>query len=428
MEIGQKELEKLKKAGIGKSTDHVFVYRFPDSLDMPEMDVGGFLKEMDGEKGRERELALYLHIPFCTRICGYCHYYKEAFGQGKGIEGFLGAVEKEIGSYRSLLGENVRVCSVLFGGGTPTCLEAEQVNGLAGLLRNMFSVGKGVEATIESSPETLNLEKLSRLRQNFNRLSIGVQDFDDKVLRECNRNHSREQALKAVKEAREAGFENVNIDLIYGLPKQGIEGWKRTLDEIEGILPESVTASDLRVQKGSEFFSGNRKEFASEQELVKMHSMFVEKMLSLGFEQLFPYQFVKKGKSMKFLENQWKNSEFLGFGPSSCSYISGWDYNNLFPLDRYEKAVKEQGFAFAVGKKLGTDERIKRKVALGLKLCKEGIDKAGFEAEFEVSLGEVFGKIVEELEGLGLVENSVKRLRLSPKGILFYDSVSRKFF
>lgn len=425
--IGKAHLEELHKAGISKTVGHEFVYRYPDSDDMPAMESGELAADLGKSAGTARRLAFYLHVPFCTSICGYCHYFKQPLGSKGQVQAYLDAVEKEISAYRRLIGEKVDVDSILFGGGTPTALEAEQLNRLVLFLKACFPMPK-TEATIESSPETLGLEKLAMLRQNFNRLSIGVQDFNDSVLKACNRNHGKKQALLAIEDARNAGFDNVNIDLIYGLPGQGIRGWEKTLDEIEKVLPESVTASDLRVRKGTAFFAGKRQAFATEQELLEMHLMFADRMAGLGYRQVFPYQFARQGREIRFLQNQWQNREFLGFGPSSCSYIEKWDFNNVFPTASYVEAVGKNGLACAVGKKLGLEEQMVRTVALGLKDSLEGVGKKRFRGEFGMSLEERFGGTIAELEKLGLVEDNENSLKLSSLGTLFYDSVSRKFF
>ncbi len=421
-------LDRLKKEGIGKSTSHLFVYRYPDSDQMSPFDREEFAKDLEKSGKKVGELAFYLHIPFCSSICSYCHYFKQGIGKKGEIEAFLKGIQREISTYSQLIGKELEASSVLFGGGTPTSLEANSLNELMLFLRGSFRIPKKVEASIESSPETISFEKLVLLRQNFNRMSIGIQDFNDRVLKECNRNHDKEKALHSIKEARRAGFESINIDLIYGLPKQGIEGWKNSLNEVEAIQPESVTASDLRVREGTAFFARNKEEFASDKELIEMHSMFLNKMEGLGYKQLFPYQFVKKGQRMLFLENQWASGEYLGFGPSSCSFFNKWDYNNVFPTDKYLKDVEESGLACAVGKKLSMEDQMIRFVALGLKDCKKGVDKNIFKKKFALSLEEKFGKTIALLESLSLVKQSEKSLKLSRKGILFYDSVSRKFF
>ncbi len=423
--VKKADLKRLHRAGISKSVDHVFVYRFPESDDMPLFDAEELAQDLLQNK-RARELALYLHIPYCTRICYYCHYFKQMPGTEKQVAEFVQAVQMEASAYRNIL-DKVLVNSLLFGGGTPTSLEAMQVNELALFIKKAFRVKRGTEATVESSPETLSLEKLSALRQNFNRLSIGVQDFNDSVLKACNRNHGMAQAFKAIKDAGDAGFEAINIDLIYGLPGQGIKGWLKTLNEVDAIQPESVTASDLRVHRGTAFFARPREQFASEAELIEMHSAFIEKMLSLGYGQLFPYQFVKRGQEMRFLQNQWQSGEFLGLGPSSCSFLNEWDYNNVFPTAEYVKQVEEAGIGCAVGKKLSKEESMKRFAALGLKDSRKGIDKREFRKRFSLAFDERFGPVARMLEDLELVESSETCLKLSQKGTLFYDSVSRKF-
>ncbi len=426
MGLDEKGMKRLHKAGIEKSVDHRFVYRFPESDSMPSLDFDSFLADLKKDSRKEAKTAFYLHLPYCTSICSYCHYFKQLPASEKETEAYLRALQKEMVSYSQVLKPKLAAGSVLFGGGTPTFLEAGQLNGLMGFLKQVFSLGK-CEATIESSPETLNVKKMSMLRQEFNRLSIGIQDFNDIVLKACNRNHSRKQAFQAVEDAGNAGFDNVNIDLIYGLPKQGLGGWNKTLDAVEELQPESVTASDLRVQKGTGFFSMPRESFASESELVEMHSMFVEKMLSLGYEMSFPYQFVKPGFRMAFLENQWHNGEILGFGASSCSYFLEWDYNNDFPTSDYFRQLEEKGFAVVNGKKLSLRERMKRAMALGLKNA-SGVEKAWFRKEFGLGLEEAFGEKMALLERLGLIEVNSRQVKLGSKGILFYDAVARKFF
>jgi len=311
----KKELELLHNAGVGKGLDHQFVYRYPDSKDMPVVQADEFQEDLSGGKRKAVELAFYVHIPFCTSICGYCHYFKQLVPGKANVERYGAALRKEAASYKKLVGGEVEANSLLFGGGTPTALEAESLNELAGFLREFFGIGKGIEASLESSPETLSLEKLSLDCRN----GIDKGKFKrifGKCFGEC-----------------------------FGKAVQELDG----LGLVEELDLESVTASDLRVQKGTAFFEMDRAEFSSEEELIEMHSTFVEKMSGLGYGQAFPYQFVKRGREMHFLMNQWHNKEFLGLGASSCSYLGGWDWNNLFPTEAYESAVEEQGVACAVG-------------------------------------------------------------------------------
>lgn len=426
-------LDKLKSHGIEKKPfGHGFVYRFPESKDMPALIQEGLKQAIASWNGKEA--AFYFHLPFCSKQCAFCHYYKEGIPAKGLVEKYLLALKEEIKHYRGLMQNTVKVQSVFFGGGTPTILSAEQLNGLLDFFRSEFPFSSDTEVSIESSPETVTVEKLTALKEGgFNRLSIGVQDFDNAVLEKCGRPHSVEQAKKAVAIAREAGFDNVNIDLIYGLPGQSVSGWEKTLDSAEQVGVESITASDLRVQQNTEFFSMKKESFPKVEEMRAMYYGFVERFSKLGFVQQFPYQFVKKGKEMQFLENQWNSGEFIGFGASSCSFVGNWDYNNVVGREDYTQAIEEYGIGARTGKGLGLDERMKRFVALGLKRSGinrsgGGIDKSKFRKMFGIELEDKFGNIIEKLEGAGLLEINEKEVLLSYNGLFFHDEIGRMFF
>ncbi len=426
------DLEYLRGNGIEKRVfGHDFVYRFPESEQMPRLNPPELALDL-GKTGQSK-LAFYFHIPFCTKFCNFCHYYKEALPSGKIVEKYLIALKKELAVYRKLITSRVKVQSIFLGGGTPTLLKGEQLNDLLESFAGIFPFGRRTEVSIESSPETLSQEKLFALREaGFNRLSIGSQDFDENVLRASNRAHSPRQAEKAVENARSAGFENINMDLIYGLPRQSAKSWERTMQIARGIELESITASDLRVQRNTAFFSWKREQFPSVEEMRKMYHCFIETFLRGGYLQQFPYQFVKRGKEMQFLENQWNSGKFIGIGASSCSFASGWDYNNTFPLHRYLHAIEERGIAAALGKRLSREEEMKRFVALGLKksgLNREnsGVGKKEFIDKFGVGINEMFEGVIEKLKEIGLIEENKNRIELSYNGLFFHDEVAREF-
>ncbi len=433
--IQEIDLKKLKKAGIEKKPlGHDFVYRYPPSDKMPFMDLRRFIDDLNETDLSNGEIAFYLHLPFCTKICSYCHYSKQLAGSRE-IELYLKAVKKEISAYGELIKAQINLNSIFFGGGTPTLLKAEQLQDLLSFLSTELNLPlEKKEISIESSPETLQEEKLFALREaGFNRLSIGVQDLDDTVLKQCNRNHSREQALQAFDSARSAGFDNINIDLLYGLSGQTIESWEQTMQQISELKPESVTASDLRILPGAKFYSMRESAFASIEQMLAMYSLFVEKMLSAHYLQQFPYQFVKKGKEMQFLEQQWSNGSFIGFGQSSCSFIAKWDFNNAFPLKRYCEAVVGNGISAAMGKKLSKKEEMIRFAALGLKksgINREhgGLNKKLFRQKFGLEIEEAFKGEIKKLRALELIENNANFLRLSKKGLFFHDETAKQFF
>ncbi len=429
------DLTGLKRGGIEKKQfGHDFVYRYPASKAMPIINKESLFADLKETDFSAVQMAFYLHLPFCTSICSYCHYFKQLPSSSE-IELCLKAMKKEIATYSEFIDSKTKPNSVFFGGGTPTLLKASQLNSLLQFLAESFEFGPGqAETTIESSPETLDEAKLFSLREDgFNRLSIGMQDFNDAVTKKCNRNHNREQALNAFDFAKSAGFRNINIDLIYGLPGQTAKLWKDTLAKISELKPQSVTASDLRILPGTRFYSVQRNEFPNVEQILGMYSLFVEEMLSLGYKQQFPYQFVKPGSEMRFLENQWSNGQFVGFRPSSCSYLAKWDYNNAFPLKKYLEFVAENKIAAAVGKKLGKGGEMIRFFALALKKSginrpKSGINKKRFRQKFGLTVEEAFGKKIDKLKALGLIEDKGNWLGLSKKGLFFHDEIAKQFF
>lgn len=430
-ELQNLNLEKLAQEGIKKRKfDSAFVYRFPFSEDLPPINLEEFEKsafEFDSV-----EMPLYIHIPFCTKTCFYCHYFKTAPPSKQAVENYLQALEKEATAFAKKLEDKAKINCLFFGGGTPTYLPTDKILDLVSLLEEKFEFAEKIEATVESSPETLSEEKLSALAGKFSRLSIGVQSFDDRVLQQANRNHSSKQAVKAIEMGKAAGFESVNIDLIYGLPGQSIESWQNTLETAAGLGLESVTASSLRILRGTKFRSMPESAFPSEEQKLEMHSAFIEKFSKQGMLQCFPYQFVKQGQQMFFLENQWSNGEFLGLGASSCSFLNKWDFNNWFPVENYVEKVEENGFSAAVGKKISKQEEMIRMLALGMKKSgvnreDNGVNKADFEKKFDAGIEEVFGQEVSKLRELELLKESNGHLGLSTKGLLFFDEVGRVF-
>jgi oxygen-independent coproporphyrinogen-3 oxidase len=425
------DLKKLALAGIEKKKfDSPFVYRYPFSDDLPPVDLKEFEKsafEFDSV-----EMPLYIHLPFCTKPCFYCHYFKTVPSSNQVVENYLQALEKEATAYAKRLKGKAKINCLFLGGGTPTYLSAEKINQLVSFLKEKFDFVEKIEATVESSPETITEEKLSKLTEEFSRLSIGVQSFDNNVLREANRNHSSEQAVRAIEMTNAAGFKSVNIDLIYGLPGQSTKSWQQTLETAAGLDLESVTASSLRILHGTKFRSMPKTSFPREEQKLEMHSAFIEKFSSQGMLQCFPYQFVKQGQEMFFLENQWSNGEFLGLGASSCSFLNKWDFNNWFPVQNYTEKVEENGFSTAVGKRISKDEEMIRMIALGMKKSginreDNGVNKADFEKKFGAKVGDVFGQEILKLKDLGLLKESSSYLGLSPAGLLFFDEVARVF-
>ncbi|MBU1704463.1 MAG: coproporphyrinogen III oxidase family protein, partial [Nanoarchaeota archaeon] len=369
------DLINLSRNNIRKNKfDRDFVYRYPPSVKMPAVDHDA-LRSGISLRNHGQKAALYVHIPFCTSLCKFCHYYKTTAPTTSAVDQFIKFLNTEISNYQELIGD-IDITSIFFGGGTPTFLSSEQLGRILSHLKDIFNVEKHIEKTVESSPETLTPKKLGQLLDiGFNRLSIGVQSFDDKVNENSGRKHDVNVATQIIKEARSIGFKDINIDMIYGLPGQSKSSWKGAMAKALELDIDSIAASELRILPESLYYPhANQNEFVSEKDMLEMHLMFIETFKDNGYTQIFPYQFIKKGRKFDFLETQWSNEQFIGLGPSSCSFYNGWDYNNMFPLDDYYDFLTKYSIPAARGTLLSKHELMIREIALGLK--KAGVNRS----------------------------------------------------
>ncbi len=408
-----------------------FVYRYPPSKLMPSLKPEELYRDL--KNSVPEKLALYIHIPFCKSNCIYCHYFKIVNPRKPEIQEYLAALKKEIDFYSEIFAKT-EIESVFFGGGTPTILDANDLGGLLGHCIQKFRIKNSAEISFEASPETLSEEKLRKLAEaGFNRISLGVQSFDDEINAFSSRKHSKKQVLDSFNWARSAGFENINLDLLYGLPKQTMETWRNSLDSVMGLDPESVTVAELQVMDSASVSKIDKNFLPGRKDRIEMYYYAIEKLVETGLKQTFPYQFVKGGKEFRFLENYWENGEFIGIGASSLSFVAGWDYNNAFPLENYLKLMKEHGLSASTGKKLSKKETAIREIVLGLKLAgvnrtQNGVNMGSIENKYDINFTENFGRVLEGLKKRGLMEEENGIIFLSRKGLSQYDEIAKEFF
>jgi oxygen-independent coproporphyrinogen-3 oxidase len=329
---------------------------------------------------------------------------------------------------------NVRLANLHIGGGTPTFLDNKHIVDLMSFIRYHFEIANDAEITWESSPETIIREhaaKLETLLENgVNRLNIGIQAFEDHLLRICNRRHSAADAEQSIKNARKAGFTNINIDLIYGLPNQTIEDWQHTLDKVAELLPESVTIYHLRCHPDSKFADFSIEKFPPENTCLLMQIYGYEKLKNIGYTQIQPCQFVLSSKyNNRYVIDKWgKGTEFLGVGVSAYGYINDYIYVNHRRLKFYNDTVASKKLPVCLGKRLSLEQKMAKAVILGLKVLPSGVNPKDFKEKFGITINEVFGKVLTRLEKLGLVEITPASIRLTPIGVLFADEVCTVFY
>ncbi len=399
-----------------------------------------------------RRVSLYLHIPFCVTKCNYCDFNTYA-----GIEDlmpeYVSAVVEEIAMWGEGLGEGYRVPTVFFGGGTPSLLPVDDVERILIACQRSFKCEAGMEITLESNPGDLSIEHLVGLRSvGVNRLSIGVQSFSDVHLLALTRRHSADEAERAFLVARELGFDNVNLDLMFGLPMQTLGEWKESVDRVIGLSPEHLSLYALTLEEGTplhkDVFRGSTPEPDSDL-AAEMYLHAMDALGASGYEQYEISNWAKPDLECKHNLVYWRNEEYVGIGAGAHSFFGGCRFAEERNPRRYVNRVRELeadgGWGrLPVGSREEMAEALRDKgpvseveviseevemgetMMMGLRLM-EGVPGEGFRGRFGHKMESVFGKDLEELMGLGLLEKEGDRWRLSGRGRLLGNEVFQRF-
>lgn len=279
---------------------------------------------------------IYIHVPFCVSRCGYCDFYKVTNFDEK--EGYIGAVIKELQLRSEFLGGDL-IETIYFGGGTPSTLSLKQFKQFFDFVSSSFTLSQIIEITVECNPDDISLEYLVGLKLlGVNRLSIGVQSFDDEVLRFMQRRHNSAQSVKAIELAKEAGFKNFSIDLIYGLPNITNQAWKRNVEQALKLEVTHLSAYHLTYEKGTAFEKLLQRGLITEVEedsSVEQFNILLELSKKAGFEQYEISNFCKNGLYSQHNSNYWFGVPYLGLGPSAHSYNGQSRIWNVSDLSTY---------------------------------------------------------------------------------------------
>lgn len=396
--------------------------------------------------------SLYLHIPFCRHRCAYCDFNTYA-GQEALIPAYVDALAREI---EALDQEGLTVHTIFFGGGTPSLLTPAQVERILRTIHRRFTLvtpipnGEGAEITLEANPGTLSRETLQALRQlGINRLSLGVQSANPDELRLLEREHDFGDVLRAVSWARAAGFENINLDLIYGLPGQTLESWQRTLRWVLRLHPEHLSLYALTIEHGTPFGR-----WAARGLMPLPDDDLAAAQLEWAAETLSAAGYVQYEISNWALDEPpspspalpryacrhnvqyWRALPYLGFGAGAHGYAAGYRYANILRIRSYLERLQDgerrpfplTPAAVQVHRQRPEDER-NEFMMLGLRLTRQGIGIDEFRQRFGNELDEVYGEKIQRLIALGLLERLEKerRLRLTARGRLLGNQVFREF-
>ena len=365
---------------------------------------------------------LYLHIPFCKRICAYCDFFKEV-GTAR-MPALADAMHRELEHRREYLGQEP-IRTRYFGGGTPSLCPPKLLGGLLEHAARIFDCSHVVETTLEANPDDLTPPYLDALRRiGIDRLSIGIQSFDDDCLRLMNRRHNAAQALQAVRDARNAGFENITVDLIFGIPGFGGDSLRRTLDRTLELGVEHISAYHLTIEPGTAF--GRRAErgtFApvdeevSEAEFALVH----ETLTRAGFEHYEVSNFARPGCRARHNAAYWNGSKYLGIGPAAHSFDGRERHWNAASVERYINGEAPET------ETLSDRDRFNEYVMTRLRTA-EGIDLRDAEARFGSERTDRLKKLASAWLQSGTVVFSDRRLNIPAPKMLLSDAVIEALF
>ncbi len=331
-------------------------------------------------------LGIYLHIPFCKQKCLYCDFNSYA-GKEHLMDAYCQALKEEIASYAT----DILVNTVYFGGGTPTVLGGERLAELLQAVKENFVLSEDCEITAECNPGTIDQEGITRLYQaGFNRLSIGLQSTEDEMLKKLGRIHSFRDFQECFFNAREAGFSNLSLDLMYGLPGQTIQEWKNTLQTAILVQPEHLSCYGLKVEDGTPFASMNLS-LPDDDMVGEMYDACVTILQEAGYERYEISNFTKIGYESRHNMKYWRCDDFLGLGAGAYSCMNGVRYYNLSGILEYCQAIAEKRKAVEEECPLSGTDQMSEFCFLGLRTAK-GIEEKEFRIRFGKELTEVFGE------------------------------------
>jgi oxygen-independent coproporphyrinogen-3 oxidase len=375
--------------------------------------------------GDDTLLALYLHIPFCHRRCTYCDFNTYADLDDRFFP-YARALAQEIHAG----GRGERVMSIFFGGGTPSILPLALLGDILAACRDAFAVGVGAEITLEANPGTVDVKKLSGLLQTgFNRLSLGVQSARPSELALLGRSHTFEQARQAVAMARTAGYENISLDVIYGLPGQSLADWGVTLDATLALAPDHLSCYGLSVEEGTPLAAQIEAGLLPQPDPdtgAAMYELAEAWLDEAGFEHYEISNWAKPGCQCRHNLVYWRNEAYVGFGAGAHSYRDQKRWWNVLAPDEYIARVTAGESPVADMEQMGLDREMGETMMMGLRLS-EGVATRVFQRRFQRTLMQVYGQELEELEAANLIEWDGQRVRLTARGRLLGNQVFVRF-
>ncbi len=371
----------------------------------------------------KQEISLYIHIPFCVRKCLYCDFPSFSGMDGM-FEDYVRRLCREMDEAApSFYGVGVK--SVFFGGGTPSILPPALMGRIMDKIMSAYDVNSDAEISMEANPGTLDAAKLREYKSMyFNRLSMGLQAWQDRLLERLGRIHSVGEFEDNFLQARDAGFKNINVDLMFSLPGQTMVDWQETLEKVIRLDPEHISAYSLIIEEGTPFFDMYEKGQITETDENtdrRMYYLAKEMLSDKGFRQYEISNFAKEGFECRHNITYWRTEEYRGFGLGAHSYVDGTRFHNSADMKEYMAGGGRLDM-----EKLTPEEMQEEFMFMGLRM-NEGISREEFLKRFKTDITSVYGQEISELISEGLLTENKGRISLTDRGIDVSNQVFEKF-
>ncbi len=372
------------------------------------------------------ETALYVHIPFCDHKCIYCDFYSIITSDN--IDNFLRSLKKEIEYYSHKYSSGRFFSSIFFGGGTPSLMHPDYIGNIISILKDNFFIADNAEITMETNPGTVDKNKLEMFRKvGINRLSFGVQSFHNDELKFLTRIHDKETAIQAVNDANDVGFENINIDLIFNLPKQTKEKWKYNLETAVSLPLKHISAYSLILERGTilnKMVLDGKVTLRDNDYDAELYEMTIDFLTASGFDQYEVSNFARPGFECRHNNAYWRYKEYLSFGPSAHSFADNKRWWNYSSLKHYISEIEKNGLAQANFELLSNEQRFNEYVMLALR--SKGIDQTDFQKRFGVNWLENNKDNFKSFVDGNFIEIKNGFIRFTKKGYAICDEILGK--
>ena len=366
--------------------------------------------------------SVYIHIPFCATKCYYCAFNTYAFHKDE-AEAYLTALRTEMEFYAS---ETDPLQTIFIGGGTPSILSADALAQLFTDIRAHFQITPNAEITVECNPGTVDSEKLKVMRDNgANRLSFGLQAMQDETLKQLGRIHTVAEFLQSYRLAREGGFENINIDIIFALPDQTMEAWHHTLDAVISLEPAHISAYNLVMEEATPFYEwwqAGKLHLPTEDTEADMFQYTIDTLAAHGYTHYEICNFAKPNHFARHNLVYWNNQPCIGLGVGACGYVNGVRYTNIRGIAPYIAKLSQRNKPIADTERMTAHAEKAETLMLALRK-REGISLDAYQNRFGEEIETAFGNILKKWFDLQLLERTSTHLRLTPRGLFLANEV-----